>query len=546
MGGGYAEVLPGVAESLFARAQAACVNVTVVPASFSTDPYAISARERAQNLLDAERRCGALEASLQALAPPGVTCRVVLAPIFVRGDAQSKTSLRHFGRDVHAVFLLGGDQSVAMRVLRGTPVEDALRALYTRGGVIAGTSAGAGMQSRTMLAGFSRSYNVQNSLHAGAAAVWTKRRERGLAFGVREAIFDQHFFQRGRLGRLLEAITQPGAPGVGVGIDAYTGVRVHDGGRLDDVFGLYSVAVLDARSLGRSAGLQRNRRQGTISVRNVLVHLLGPGAHSYDLRTRRHSLAPAPQSATRDFGALRLPPGAGPLFLCGGLDEAQRTQDPAWRLYLAAGTQPAGCAVIASDSADVDQVRLAGACAAWRAGAPLWLEGAAAALAGAHHCAGHAPQTACEPEHLPAAEAAVIAARRAVLRGNVQMEDGLGLLPFNIEPRVVENAGWGRLFALACEHTDQPALGIGINTTLMVGAGGGEVLGAEAVIALDLRAATCTVAPNGAYVVANGLLDVFAPGEKVQPQVHDSTLTCAGAIQLQRIPCAEGGPLLWS
>jgi cyanophycinase len=564
MGGGYAEVLPGVAHTLFERAPGNCAHVTVVPASFSTDARAIAGRERGQNLADAERRRQAIEASLQAAAPEGRTCRVRLAPIFVRKDAEDWANLRFFGREVDAVFLLGGDQAVAMGVLHGTPVERALRNLYRRGGIIAGTSAGAGMQSRTMLAGFRERYNVHNSLHVGATAVWNQAEARGLAFGVRGAIFDQHFFQRGRLGRLLEAITQPGAPGLGVGIDAYTGVRVHGGAELRDVFGLYSVAVLDAATydaanagtprpggVGGARPHPRGRRQGTVSARNVLLHLLGPGSYRYDLHSRRHSLAPLPQPTTlgsRQFDGLKLPPGAGPLFLCGGIDGGDdspaRRSDAAWQQFAACGGLEQGAAVIAPEAAAVDAVVLAQARQAWLDGAPVWLEGAAAAQAGAHFCVGAAPQTLGDPETLTADEAAQIAAERALLRGNVAVGKGLALLPAAFEPRVLENSAWGRLTALAYAHPEQPAFALGANTTLILTEEGAQAWGSEAVIALDLRAATLAEGENGALVVANALLDVFAPGECVTPQGFTPAVDLAPSY-LHGVPCAEGSPLFW-
>ena len=550
MGGGYAEVLPGLARSIYERAQAkgpqgACVNVTVVPASFSSNAHAISPTEREQNLHDAERRRLAIETSLRAAAPAGMTCNVALAPILVRKDAENKAYLRYFGREVTVVFLLGGDQSVAMRVLGGTAVEGALRAVYGRGGIIAGTSAGAGMQSRTMLAGFCEQHNVHNSLHVGATAVWDKRKERGLAFGVREAIFDQHFFQRGRLGRLLEAITQPSAPGVGVGLDAYTGLHVHENGRLDEVFGLYSVAVLDARSQGAMGSAHRGGPHGTISLRNVLVHLLAPGAYSYDLRARSHSLAPRPQPALRRFEALTLPAGAGPLFLCGGMDESKRATDAAWRRFVGHDTPQAGIALIGHNSDAMDCGQLAAARSEWLRGTPLWLEGAPAAMAGAYYCAGLPPQTAGDPERLNAHDAAQIAAQRALIKGNVLLQPGLGLLPACFEPRVLEYSGWARLFALAYEHPVEPAFALGANTTLAITENGAEVIGEESIIALDLRKAVRAAGDNRAYIVANGLLDVYAPGEKVEPQMAEADVPASTFDHLQRIPCAEGSAVLW-
>jgi hypothetical protein len=194
----------------------------------------------------------------------------------------------------------------------------------------------------------------------------------------------------------------------------------------------------------------------------------------------------------------------------------------------------------------VDEAHLAAACAAWWAGAPLWLEGAAAAWAGAWRCTGTAPRTAGDPEDLGASEAAQIASARAVLADSVPLTRGLGLLPVGIEPRVLEDAGWNRLFSLAYAHPVQPAFGIGSGTTLVVTAAGARVLGSESVLSLDLRLAARTRARNGAYVVANGLLDVFAPGDDVSPVAAPAGLVSLRRIQRQRIPRPERSAVGWS
>lgn len=71
-----------------------------------------------------------------------------------------------------------------------------------------------------MLAGYSPNFATECSLRKGAADLWQRDSQRGLALGVEGVVIDQHLFQRGRLGRLLEAIVHPDAPRVGLGADA--------------------------------------------------------------------------------------------------------------------------------------------------------------------------------------------------------------------------------------------------------------------------------------------------------------------------------------
>jgi len=77
--------------------------------------------------------------------------------------------------------------------------------------VIAGTSAGASVMCETMLI----SGNGEDSLKIGD----TLRMAPGLGF-VKDMIIDQHFAERGRIGRLLTAVAQnPRLLGVGIDED---------------------------------------------------------------------------------------------------------------------------------------------------------------------------------------------------------------------------------------------------------------------------------------------------------------------------------------
>lgn len=587
IGGGYGELIPGLASALFAHSRSGCVKLAVIPASFSSNAILISAEERQHNLHAAACRRQALEAALAAEAPPGARCTVLLLPICTRADAEDPRHLTHFA-ELDAVFLLGGDQAVAMQVLADTPLEAALCDLHRRGGVIAGASAGAGMQARTMLAGYTDGCDAPHPLEYGIAALWDGAAGRGLACGQAGVVIDQHFFQRGRLPRLLEAIVRADAPHIGVGIDAYTGLHMR-GGRgaagweancLDTVFGRHAVAVLDAASLGAADTVRYGEPRQTVSVRDVLVHLLAPGPYCYDLDARRHSLAPLPAPRMRQ--PLMPPTGAGLLLLSGSTGEvagssalqrrflAGAAASPStapgaapgapWRLLVVAldedaertaeqcarglaeslalpanpagGKPPARAAaveLVCGSAALAAHLRPAAPCAGivvvggsqgatlpahlamlapiWRAGAALWLAGAATSAAGCR-LGGSLPA-------INESDAQQTAQRRAPRREAAGVHPGLGLLPLTIEPRVLEECRWGRLFALAGACPDQPALALGAGVTLAIDASGAQVLGQGSLFALDLRTATVRQGDNEAYVVANGLLDAYAPGEWV-------------------------------
>ncbi len=562
MGGGYADLYSGFSRLLVARAQNGQVKVLVMAASYSSNPETITPGERETNLQDAERRRYELEEACKRAAPAGVTCSARVVPVFVRDDALNLPIAEYFTPDVTGVFLLGGDQTVAMQVIANTPVEAALAELYARGAVIGGTSAGCGMQSRAMLATYAENFAASNALDWGAAEVWATDERHGLSFGLDNAIVDQHFFQRGRIGRLLNAIAQPGVPHVGIGVDAYTGIRVDEGRYLQGAFGLYTVAVLDAETYHAAEGVRYRGPRNTLSLRNVLVHLLAPGDVVYDLATRATSLgAPAPR-VERAYAPLSLPSGAGTLLIGGG----QRTLEdnvvlarfaelaggadgkllviavgyayerPALRaaekviaalgvsaesLYVPADAvtpiaippDVTGIVLLGMDASLISTAALAPVREAWLRGVPVFADGAAAGVIGIVYAPyGPTPLEGDDRE---------IATQRAFLEGYTQLVPGLGLVPATFEARVLEDVRWGRYFSLAYQHPDALAVGLTEDTALEIGPQGTFQRGRNVVFVLDLRTATLAWGSNRAYVIANGLLDVFGPDDAVVPQVAD-------------------------
>ena len=95
------------------------------------------------------------------------------------------------------------------RAYLGTEVERQLKSLLTRGGVLAGTSAGAAVMSGVMIAG----------------GVAPKRTSRKSSTSSQGAVIDQHFLKRNRLPRLIGVLsTHPNL--VGLGIDEQTALVV--------------------------------------------------------------------------------------------------------------------------------------------------------------------------------------------------------------------------------------------------------------------------------------------------------------------------------
>jgi len=108
-----------------------------------------------------------------------------------------------------SIWMPGGAQDRLAEPYRDTLTHQRMRDLLARGGVIGGTSAGAAVMSEVMIAGG----NPDPVL------------ETGLGF-LPGYIIDQHFTQRGRMPRLVNALKQHPEL-IGMGIDESTSVIIH-------------------------------------------------------------------------------------------------------------------------------------------------------------------------------------------------------------------------------------------------------------------------------------------------------------------------------
>jgi cyanophycinase len=568
IGGGYSDVYAGFSKEAVANAQDQQVSILVLPVAYSSNADAITDAERDAHLRDAEERRFQIEESCKRAAPPDVTCTATLAPIFTRSDAESPDALAYFADELSAVFILGDDQKVAMQILIDTPLEEALTKSYESGVIVAGTSAGGSMQSAAMLAGYQPNFDAANSLQFGASEVWNTSQEHGLLFSIKTAVLDHQFFQRGRLGRLLNAITLPDTPHVGIGVDAYTGVNVYNETRLQDVFGLYTVTILDADTYHAAPAVEYAAPDNLLRLRNVLVQMLSPGDFSYDLEKRVMAIGPQAQTprvrVARDFRVLTLPRRAGPLILAGDLSEALDNtannailkrfvklsgEDQAKILIVAAGfpsqsaaqitaekyaaalgvpsqtvvvpnlnedeslTIPAdttGMLLIARDQSKVVVSLLDAVKTAWANGLPLLADNGGAAIVGRSFSA-HGPTSGDADE-------AEFAVQKSFLQGSTNIVTGLGLIDVTLEPQILNDNRWGRLFSLAYNEPDTVAFGLTQNTALEITREGPRTIGDNVIFALDLRNAARDLGTNNGFVIANGLLDVFVPGDPVEPR----------------------------
>ncbi len=575
MGGSYGEDITGFVKLIANQAEAIGLQnpkILILPIAIATNPLQISIEERDQNLHDADTRRDQIQTACQNVIDPELSCTAVLAPILVRTDAQDLENLTYFTAEIIAVYILGGDQTIAMRVIADTPLEEALFAAYQNGILIGGTCAGAAIQSSTMIAGYTLDSNANHSLQFGTVEIWNNKAHRGLTFGLKNAIIDQHFIQYNRMGRLINAISLPDVPHLGIGIDAFTGIQIVNEEILEGAFGGYSIAILDAETYHSASTVEYrdckpiDRCQNLLSLRNILFHTIAPGGSSYNLTNRVHSLGAPFPIVRRQFEALDLPQGAGSLILAGefitpdirneillgfanlsggqntrllfltiGYPSTEYAQEDAIFITKDLGftidfqnitpgdTKPVeipagytGIILMSHDPSQISIESLANVREAWLAGLSLMAIDAAASAIGTYFTANPPPPA----NEIPAE----LAAQKSFINGDINIKPGLNILKFNLETRLLAENRWGRLISLAYHHHTLLGLGLNDDTAIEITSAGAVVLGSNGVISLDFRNSNLSVGENQAYIIANGLVDVFAPGDMVKPVIANENI----------------------
>jgi len=139
---------------------------------------------------------------------------------------------------VTGVFMTGGDQMRLVSLIGGTKLAEGLRKLVRDTNVVmAGTSAGAAAMSTSMIV------RGEPSSHPHKNAV---KLSPGLGF-LKNIIIDQHFSERGRISRLITAVSY-NPYNLGIGIDENTAIILNGNGILE-VFGEGSTTIVDGSEI---------------------------------------------------------------------------------------------------------------------------------------------------------------------------------------------------------------------------------------------------------------------------------------------------------
>lgn len=142
-------------------------------------------------------------------------------------------------KDASLIYISGGDQNIFMKIVKNTPVYDAIHAAYEKGALIAGTSAGAAVMSEKIITG---NEHKHPDYTGNFRTIESNNIEIAKGLGLlKNAIIDQHFVQRMRMNRLISASLE-NPQETAIGIDESTAILVDHNEAT--VYGLSQVIVL--------------------------------------------------------------------------------------------------------------------------------------------------------------------------------------------------------------------------------------------------------------------------------------------------------------
>ncbi|HEY0092362.1 MAG TPA: cyanophycinase [Flavobacterium sp.] len=180
-------------------------------------------------------------------------------------------------RAADVVMFTGGDQLRLTSILGGTAFHDVLLDKYHNEDFIyAGTSAGAAAASNNMIYQGSSS----EALLKGEVKITSGL---GLIDGV---VIDTHFVQRGRIGRLFQAVVgNPRTLGIGLGED--TGLLIKNNTEMEAI-GSGLVILVDGREI-KDTNLTQVLMGQPISINHLVTHVLSIN-DTFDLKTYKMTI----------------------------------------------------------------------------------------------------------------------------------------------------------------------------------------------------------------------------------------------------------------
>jgi cyanophycinase len=174
-------------------------------------------------------------------------------------------------KNADVVMFTGGDQLRLTSILGGTEFHEILlKKYFEEEFIFAGTSAGAAASSSSMI----YQGSSKEALLKGEVKITS-----GLGF-IDDVIVDTHFVQRGRIGRLFQAVvSNPKVLGIGLGED--TGLLIK--GTNMEAIGSGLVILVDGKQI-KNTNLTDVSLGEPISISNLIVHVMSQN-DTYDLST---------------------------------------------------------------------------------------------------------------------------------------------------------------------------------------------------------------------------------------------------------------------
>ncbi|MFY7866732.1 cyanophycinase [Roseateles sp.] len=178
-------------------------------------------------------------------------------------------------KNARGVFFTGGSQERIVDVLmpggHATPMLEAIWEVYRKGGVVAGTSAGAAIMSTVMFRDAPSVINIMKGKW-----VEGKQIDRGLGFVGPDLFVDQHFLKRGRFGRMIPLMMAKGYK-LGLGVDENTAAIIH--GDEVEIIGGKGALLVDLNDVKTDPTL------GAFNLTQARLNYLDHGDR-YNLKTR--------------------------------------------------------------------------------------------------------------------------------------------------------------------------------------------------------------------------------------------------------------------
>lgn len=195
-----------------------------------------------------------------------------------RSQSELSSSLELI-RNANAVMFSGGDQSKITSIIGSTSLHELMIDKYQNEKfVIAGTSAGAMCMSSEMITGGQST----DAFRKGVVGMG-----KGMGF-IPNLIIDSHFIQRGRFGRLTEAVAKfPHLIGIGLAED--TGMIIRNNQEFE-VIGSGMIIIFDGRKIEHNN--EAILKDGVpMTITNMTTHVLSNG-DQFEIFTRRIKVLP--------------------------------------------------------------------------------------------------------------------------------------------------------------------------------------------------------------------------------------------------------------